>query len=173
MKIKNKWARILVLMIIWLALAGGITPATVGVGGAVIFLAMLVSLKLDTNGGWLGDETPEMSYRFIDILRRIGATLLFIPIFLREIYSAAVNVGKHAVEIKSTMHPGIVRFPTNLKSKTAVVVLANLITLTPGTLTMDFDDDKHCFYVHCIDADMPQNRQVIIEMECWLRRIFE
>jgi len=136
--------------------------------------AIAVGIKLDRTDTWWRETDPFQPFRIADLLRRTGLAILFVPVFLREVYSSALNVAKHAVEIRSTMHPAIVRVPTRLQNKIAIVVLANLITLTPGTLTMDFDEVGNCYYVHCIDAgEEIENRAIIITMEEWLRRIFE
>lgn len=168
-----RWFRILVLMIVWLVLAGGVTLMNVLLGLAVVMFSIFVGVRLDRTDRWWRKE-DHRSLGVGDLLRRVGFAILFVPIFLREVYSSALNVARHAVELESTMHPAIVRVPTRLQNRVAIVVLANLITLTPGTLTMDFDEGSNCYYVHCIDAgEKIEDRDVITNMESWLRRIFE
>jgi multicomponent Na+:H+ antiporter subunit E len=66
---------------------------------------------------------------------------------------------------------------TNLKTDVAKTFLANSITLTPGTMTVDIDDD--ILYVHWIDVgsksdDIEENtKQISAKFEKYLRRIFE
>lgn len=169
-----RWFRILVLMMVWLILAGGVTAMNVLLGLAVVAFSIAVGVKLDRTDRWWQEEDPLRPFGVGDVLRRVGLAILFVPIFMREVYSSALNVARHAFELESTMHPAIVRVPTTLENKVAIVVLANLITLTPGTLTMDFDEGRNCYYVHCIDAgEKVEDRQPIINMESWLRRIFE
>ena len=48
--------------------------------------------------------------------------------------------------------PGIVKVKTKLKSDSALTMLANSITLTPGTLTVDIDEKNQVLYVHWIDV---------------------
>ena len=166
--------RILVLLIVWLVLAGEVTWVTVALGLGVAGFALVVAIRTEKTDKWWQRRSQLRPLGVIDILQRVGLAILFIPVFLREVYSGALNVAGHSLEIRPTMHPGIVRVPTRLRNKTAIVILANLITLSPGTLTMDFDENTHCYFVHCIDAgDAVEDRAVIVTMEAWLRRIFE
>ena len=108
---------------------------------------------------------------------RVLTAILFIPVFLGEVFSSAVVVARLAYQPKLEMRPGAVRVKTILRSRTAITVLANLITLTPGTLTMDFDPEEWCYYVHWIDVttlDEDERSEVLIQrMEEYLRRILE
>ncbi len=166
--------RVLVLLVVWLALAGGVTLMNVMLGLVVVAFAITIGTRLERTDRWWRQDAAPQPFGVTDLLRRLGLAVLFIPVFMREVYSGALNVAGHALEIRPTMHPGIVRVPTRLRNKTAIVILANLITLSPGTLTMDFDETENCYYVHCIDAgDKVEDRTVIVAMEAWLRRIFE
>ncbi len=169
----KKWFLILILLLAWLALAGAVTLHKLLLGAVLVMIAIWIDLKLEETGGWVHEEEVPPPAGLIDHLRRVLVAVAFVPIFLREVYLSALNVARHAVEIRSTIYPGIVRVPTRLRSKTAIVVLGNLITLTPGTLTMDFDEQEYCYYVHCIDATAEEDPSVIAEMEGWMRRIFE
>lgn len=74
------------------------------------------------------------------------------------------------------INPGIVKVETDLESDSARTALANSITLTPGTMTVDISDDGH-LYVHWINIsskDVETSTQEIVgRFEPLLRRIFE
>jgi multicomponent Na+:H+ antiporter subunit E len=74
------------------------------------------------------------------------------------------------------IHPGIVKIKTSLKSDSAITALANSITLTPGTLTVDVTDDGH-LYVHWINiksTDTDEASKLIAQkFEYFIERIFE
>ncbi len=53
-----------------------------------------------------------------------------------------------------TWKPALVRFKTDLKTKQARVVLANSITLTPGTITVTLEEDE--YVVHCLDKELAE-----------------
>ena len=76
------------------------------------------------------------------------------------------------------MSPGIlVKVKTGLKSESGLTFLANSITLTPGTMSVDIDRENGCIYVHWInvkDADTEKATQIIAnKFEKVLSRIFE
>jgi multicomponent Na+:H+ antiporter subunit E len=75
------------------------------------------------------------------------------------------------------VHPGIVKVKTTLTSDTALTFLANSITLTPGTLTVDIDKENGFLYVHWIEVrhkDIEKATKAIVErFERILKRIFE
>jgi multicomponent Na+:H+ antiporter subunit E len=50
------------------------------------------------------------------------------------------------------LRPGIIAFPLTVTRDAEITVLANLITLTPGTLSVDVSEDRRILYVHAIDA---------------------
>ena len=112
-----------------------------------------------------------------DLPGRVLTAILFIPVFIGEVFSSAIVVARLAYQPRPKMRPGVVRVKTILRSRTAITVLANLITLTPGTLTMDFDPDEWCYYVHWIDVttlDEDERAELLIQrMEEYLRRILE
>ena len=76
----------------------------------------------------------------------------YLPIFLWECLKANIDVASRVLHPKLPINPGIVKVKTSLKSDTALTFLANSITLTPGTLTVDIDRDKGVLYVHWIDV---------------------
>ena len=57
-----------------------------------------------------------------------------------------------ALSIRNEIDPVVVRFRTDLKSKAAKVALANSITLTPGTITVDLEGDE--LIIHALDAEL-------------------
>jgi len=77
--------------------------------------------------------------------------------------------------ITGRIRPGIVRFNPGLRTDLARTVLANSITLTPGTLTVDVDDESGDFYVHWINVkrEEPRPEDVCGPFPTWARRIAE
>ena len=78
--------------------------------------------------------------------------LKYIFILVIEILKANVGVLKILLSVKYEKEPVIVSFHTDLKSKTARVILANSITLTPGTITVNLIDDY--YEIHCLDKQL-------------------
>ena len=101
----------------------------------------------------------------------------YLPRFLWECFKANIDVAYRILHPKLPINPGIVKVKTTLKTDTALTFLANSITLTPGTLTVDIDKDNGILYVHWIDVKEKQTEaatKVIVErFEKILRKIFE
>ena len=99
-------------------------------------------------------------------------------IFMWELTKANIDVALRAFGFKKT-NPGIVKIKTDLKSDYAQFMLANSITLTPGTITMDVAEENGntYYYIHWIDVateDIDEASDGIKgTMEKWIRRIWE
>jgi multicomponent Na+:H+ antiporter subunit E len=65
-----------------------------------------------------------------------------------ELLKANIEVAYDVITPSFYMAPGIVKIPLDAKSSLEITLLANLITLTPGTLSLDVSDDKKVLYVH-------------------------
>lgn len=77
--------------------------------------------------------------------------------FAWALVRANLAVAKVVLSPRLGIRPGLVRFPTELTGDAAVTLLANMITLTPGTLTLAVSDDRDCLYVHALDIGDPEN----------------
>lgn len=101
----------------------------------------------------------------------------YIPRFLWECLKANIDVAYRVIHPKRPIRPGIVKVKTSLKSDTAITFLANSITLTPGTLTVDVDKENGILYVHWIDVkekDIEQATKTIVSrFESILKKIFD
>ena len=106
---------------------------------------------------------------------RLFWAILYIPVFSYYVIKANFDVAYRVFHPNLPIKPGIVKVKTNLKSELARTFLANSITLTPGTLTIDIVDDF--LYIHWINitsVDQMEETKIIVEkFERFLRRIFE
>lgn len=88
--------------------------------------------------------------------KRSSATLRFAAYVVWELVLANVKVARTVLFTPTAdLRPGIVAVPLDLRSDAEITTLANLITLTPGTLSLDVSDDRHVLYVHAIEVDDP------------------
>ena len=110
-------------------------------------------------------------------IRRYLWFIYYVPIFLWECFKANIDVAFRVGHPDILIHPGIVKVKTSLKSDTGLTFLANSITLTPGTLSVDVDRENGYLYVHWIEVkhkDVEEATKIIVErFERILRRIFE
>ncbi len=82
---------------------------------------------------------------------RIFWFLVYIPVFFYYVIVANIDVAYRVLHPKMPINPGIVKIKTNLKTDSGITALANSITLTPGTLTIDLTDDGF-LYIHWINV---------------------
>lgn len=101
--------------------------------------------------------------------------IIYVPFFLYYLIKANIDVAYRVINPWLPINPGIVKIKTELKSEIARAVLANSITLTPGTLSVDIIDDH--MYVHWIDVkseDVEEASKMIARrFERILKGIFE
>ncbi|WP_435335454.1 Na+/H+ antiporter subunit E [Haloarchaeobius sp. TZWWS8] len=83
----------------------------------------------------------------------VPALLAYVGVFLWELLTANVDVAKRVLAPSMPIDPVVVEVPLRVQSDIAITTIANSITLTPGTLTMDYDEDRNALYVHAIAAD--------------------
>jgi multicomponent Na+:H+ antiporter subunit E len=107
---------------------------------------------------------------------RVFWVLVYIPVFFYYVIMANFDVVYRALHPKMPIKPGIVKIKTNLKTDSGITALANSITLTPGTLTVDLTDDGY-LYIHWINVksdDVEQaTKHIAQRFEWFLQKIFE
>jgi multicomponent Na+:H+ antiporter subunit E len=118
---------------------------------------------------------PQEHHVFISPVRILWA-LAYIPVFFYYVILANFDVVYRALHPAMPINPGIVKIKTKLKTDAGITALANSITLTPGTLTVDLTDDGF-LYVHWINVkttDTDEATRLIAEkFEYFLEKIFE
>lgn len=143
----------LLLFLIWVIFNGRVTLEIVlfGVGvAAVVFLFMCkfmdYSIKKDI--AYSKCFFMFLGYCFILIVEIIKANIIAIHYLTTNKYE---------------LEPVIVSFKAPLTTKVGQVLLANSITLTPGTITVDLEDD--IYYVHCLDKELAAglNSSIFVE----------
>jgi multicomponent Na+:H+ antiporter subunit E len=102
--------------------------------------------------------------------------LLYIPVLFYYMLAANLDVVYRVIHPKMPIKPGIVKVKTRLRSDSARAALANSITLTPGTLSVDITDDGY-LYVHWINVKTTDvgdaTRRIVARFEGFLERIFD
>jgi multisubunit Na+/H+ antiporter MnhE subunit len=81
--------------------------------------------------------------------------LSLVILFFKELALSAFKVAVLVVQPKMDLKPGILEFPLKVDRDFEITLLANLITLTPGTLSVDVSDDRRFLYVHALDCADP------------------
>lgn len=153
----------LILFIIWILLAG--TDWNELVAGGVA--ALLLSLVFIPKSALLGNLRLSP--------KSIIYSLLYILVFLRELVKSTLDVAGRVISPRLPINPGIVKVHTRLKNPLSRLILANSITLTPGTMTVETRGDY--FYVHWIDIRTDDiegaTKAIVSTFEKYLEVIFE
>ena len=127
-----------VMFLFWLLLSGIPDPFHVGAGIICSLIIALVSHDLLVTQKW--DNTLSKSSKFI----------IYVVWELWQIILANLDVAYRVLHPKMPIDPLIIEFDTSLRSDLAIVTLANSITLTPGTITINVDQERGRFQVHSI-----------------------
>ena len=155
---------ILFSYIVWLGLTCTLNWQSLVVGGGV---AITVGLMF----GNLFVKAPAKVFQF----SRWFWFIAYIPVFLWEMAKANFDVAYRVLHPKMPIAPGIVKVKTKLKSEMGKVFLANSITLTPGTFTIDLKDEFlyiHWIYVRYKDVDKA-TQNIVSLFEKYLIKIFD
>tara|TARA_R110002020_G_scaffold39991_8_gene118349 strand:+ start:1761 stop:2234 length:474 start_codon:yes stop_codon:yes gene_type:complete len=128
------------LALAWSAVTGSFTFLNFAFG----FVLAIFALSL------IREQVGSIGY-FSRARRVISLFLLF----LYELVLSAWRVAVIVLSPRMNLKPGIFAYPLRVDRDFEITILANLITLTPGTLSVDVSDDRRTLYVHAMDASDP------------------
>lgn len=131
----------LLMAIVWAAITGSASLHN------LIFGFVLSTLAL----GLIREQINGTGY-----IRRVVKIASLAWLFFVELAKSAWKVAIMVVSPRLDIKPGIFAFPLTVTRDFEITLLANLITLTPGTLSVDVSDDKKTLYVHAIDCADPE-----------------
>lgn len=127
----------IILSIFWSALWGALDLPHL-VTGFVLGYFILMSLE----------NSSLIENRFYG--RRVWRLVTFSLYFFKELLVSNIAVAIDVLRPRPKFNPAIIKIPLDLKDDAQITLLANVITLTPGTLTLDISDDKKFLYVHAM-----------------------
>jgi multicomponent Na+:H+ antiporter subunit E len=137
----------LLLALAWMALIGKFGEANFVVGFVLGYATL-----------WVGQRAMGASSYFVKVRQVIS----FAGFFLWELLLANLRVAYDIVTPGYFMRPGVIAIPLDVKSDAEITLLANLITLTPGTLSLDVSTDRRTLYIHAVYVkDLEKFRQSI------------
>ena len=101
----------------------------------------------------------------------LGMTLAFV--FFKELLMSNLTVLRVVLSPRLRVRSGVIAVPTELTNDVALTMLANMITLTPGTLTLDISPDRRYLYVHTLNLDDPEGvkEEIRTAFEVYLREL--
>jgi multicomponent K+:H+ antiporter subunit E len=150
----------LVLFGVWLMLSRSLSP------GAIVLAAVLaVTIPYFTSAFWPG--RPKV--------KRMGALIRFMPVFLWDVLVANLRVAWLIVNVARALKPRWLVIPLDITNPYAITMLANVISLTPGTVSAEVGADRKTLLVHALDVDDPEEEIATIKRryERPIKEIFE
>jgi multicomponent Na+:H+ antiporter subunit E len=147
----------LLLALAWIALTGQFSPVNF-IEGFILGYLML----------WLVQRAVGPSNYFSKVVQFLG----FVRFFAWELLIANLRVAYSVLLPHPHLRSGIIAVPLDVQTDIEITLLVNLITLTPGTLSLDLSDDRRVLYIHALHVDDVQQfrRQIKLGFE---RRVLE
>ena len=107
-------------------------------------------------------------------LRRLPSAISLALFFLWEMLLSNLRMLALVLGPKHKIRPALIAVPIEIESEAELGLLADLVTLTPGTLSVDVSDDRKELWVHCIDATKPEQirREIGQDLAARVRRVF-
>jgi multicomponent Na+:H+ antiporter subunit E len=126
------------LAFIWAAVTGRFTLSNVAIGMIVGYAVLFIAQPL------MGPS---------NYFRRIHYTLGFAAFYMWQLIIANLRVAYDVLSPGAHARPGVLAIPLEAKSDAEITMLANLITLTPGSVSLDVSSDRRFLYLHAMYID--------------------
>jgi multicomponent Na+:H+ antiporter subunit E len=128
----------ILLALSWAAVTGLFTWSNVLAGFILAYVALFIAQRA------IGSYT---------YFRRIDRVLRFAVFYLWELILANLRVAYDVMMPRHRIRPGVVAIPLDAKTDAEITLLANLITLTPGSVSLDVSSDRRFLYLHAMYID--------------------
>lgn len=126
----------ILLALVWSGLLGGFTPENLVSGFVVSYVVLcFVTRGAPGHDGYFG---------------RVPRLAKFVVYYLWELVKSNAIIAYDVLTPTHHMKPGVLGIPLEAKTDFEITVLANLITMTPGTLSLDVSPDRKTLYVHAM-----------------------
>jgi multicomponent Na+:H+ antiporter subunit E len=159
-------ATFLCVLAMWIVLTASLDPQELAVGAVVSLLVAVLSYNLLFHGKVSEKLHP----------KRWAYAIAYVPAYIWAEIKAHADVIYRILHPRMPIRPGIVKVPTKLQTDLGITGLANAITMTPGTLSVEVKEEEPSLYVHWINVKTVEPDKTGTEIagpfERFLRRIF-
>lgn len=139
----------ILLWVIWIFFTGiNPYPLTMGAAQEMIIGAICAALVAGLSYDLVFEKPASEKIN----PRKWAYMIAYIPAYIWAEIKAHLNVAYRVLHPKLPMKPAILRLPTDLRTDVGVTALANSITMTPGTLSVEINEEKPELYIHWISA---------------------
>lgn len=154
--------RVFLLTLIWVALQGSISPGNVLLG--VLFAGGILRLSRPLFDVAEPGESRRIRQGGRPLLR-IWRVFVLLLVFFREMVMSALQVARYTIQPTLQIRPAIIEYPLDVTTAREITILANMISLTPGTLSLDVSPDCKFLYVHAITVSTDDGSDVIADIK--------
>jgi multicomponent Na+:H+ antiporter subunit E len=165
---KNNIFTVILLYIIWIIMTGDFSLSSLVLG---LTISTIVVLIINSSFTQLFSKK---------LITKPWAFLWYAIYLSSQMFIASYKVAYFVLHPKKNFRPAIVKIPTDLGKRNRLIkltILANSITLTPGTITMDLDSETHGLYIHCLDLKFEEDNKIkemiFGKFERIIRRMFK
>ncbi|PSF06086.1 Na+/H+ antiporter subunit E [Marinobacter fuscus] len=149
----------LLLALAWVTLTGSVTAMNLLAGLAFGYLALMV----------LQRHVPALH----GYSRKIPRFAAFLVYFLKELIKSNLKVAYDIATPVWHMKPGVIAFPLVARTDMEILFVSSVISLTPGTLSLDISDDRKTLFIHAMFLqDEEQLRAELRELERRILKVF-
>ncbi len=147
----------IVLALIWVGVTTNFSAANLLVGFLLGYV--IISLTLRNVEGFSG-----YALKVIRVIRFIG-------FFVRELFMSNLRVAYDVITPTDYMRPAVIAMPLDARTAAEITIVANLISLTPGTLSLDVSADRRVLYIHVMYLD--DREEVLKRIKYFEARVLE
>jgi multicomponent Na+:H+ antiporter subunit E len=133
-----------ILAFAWAFVTGHFTALNLIIGFVLAFVALYI---------------PRRMWGEVKYFRRLRKIVRLVWVFLYELAVSAFEVAWLVFQPQMRFKSGIVAIPLEAETDFEIMLFANMISLTPGTLSMDVSDDRDTLYVHVMDCADPESEK--------------
>jgi multicomponent Na+:H+ antiporter subunit E len=130
----------IVLALAWAALTGDFSPGSLLSGFGIGFVLLLFSQRIMSGPNYI-----QKVWRVLDLF----------AYFLVQLVISNVRVAIDVLRPQASLRPGIIAVPLDARTDAEIMLLVNLVMLTPGTLALDVSSNRRELYLHTMNADDP------------------
>jgi len=156
--------RTLVLALFWAALQGSFDVPNLLfgllLGAAVTVFAQPIFDRSMDKGTFKGANPAKRVFRFFVLLL----------VFLRELFVSSFRVARLTVSPSFNIRSAVLEYPLDVTTAREITALSNLISLTPGTTTLDVSPDSRYLYIHSLSVESEDGAEVIEEIKTSLEK---
>ena len=127
-----------ILALTWALLTGHFTISNFTAGFILGYLVLWVVLSGEANSSYF---------------KKISLVIRFAFFYIWNLILASLKIAYDVITPRHRMKSGVIAIPLDAKSDLEITVLANLITITPGTLSLDVSTDRKVLYIHAMYID--------------------